>query len=127
MSTLCANDNLPLHAADSSATRGDCLPKQAPPGAYRPFPTQALQGVMRRFVEQAAALGCDPACVALPALAAYSARIGASRALELKPGWTEPCALWTVVVAEAGSRQSAALRQATEFLWREQAELLHSH
>ena len=104
------------------------LPCQAPAAIpYRPFPTHALPGVLRRFVEQAAAvLGCDAACIALPALAAYTARIGATCELQLKPGWSEPCVLWTAVVAEPGALPSAALRLATDFLWQQQADLVHS-
>ncbi|MEQ8848825.1 DUF3987 domain-containing protein [Botrimarina sp.] len=77
------------------------------PLLYRPFPTALLPGAMRRFVDEAAAaFGCDPAMVALPALAAAAGAIGATRTLRLKRTWYEPAVLWCVVVAPSGAMKS---------------------
>jgi hypothetical protein len=66
--------------------------------------------VLRRFaVEGAAAIGCDPAFVALPLLAALAAAVGNSRRVELKRGWTEPAVVWTCLVGESGQFKSPAL------------------
>src|SRR5262249_3623725 len=92
---------------------------------YRPFPSEALPSGMRRHVEQSAdALGCDPAAVALPALAAFAALVGNTRVLQLKGTWSEPCVLWTAVVGEPGSLKSAALQQAAGFMLQQQRQLL---
>jgi hypothetical protein len=82
---------------------------------YRPFPVEALPPVVRELVEAAAAaIGCDPALVALPALATVAGAIGNSRAVVLKKGWAEPSCLWAATVAESGSHKSPAFAAATK-------------
>ncbi len=80
---------------------------------YEPFPTDALPEPLRAFVEAGeAAAGCDPALIALPALAALASAIGNSRRLRLKRTWKVPPNLWTLTVAESGSQKSVGYRMA---------------
>jgi hypothetical protein len=76
-------------------------------GPYKPFPIDALPSVLGDYVgAAAAAIGCDPALVALPALAVAAAAIGNSRSIRLKKGWTEPAVIWAVTVAPSGELKS---------------------
>src|SRR5438132_589252 len=76
-----------LMTTESSIDTSATLAPAAQP--YQPFPTQSLPDAMRPFVEQSAAsLGCDPAAVALPALAAFASLIGNTRVLQLKSNWS---------------------------------------
>jgi hypothetical protein len=77
--------------------------------------------------ESAAAIGCDPALVALPLLAALAAAIGNSRRLTLKGDWTEPALLWCVTVVESGTRKSPALDAALRFARERQATAFAEH
>jgi hypothetical protein len=57
---------------------------------YRPFPVDALPALIQQYVCQGAtALGCDPAYLALPALAVAAGVIGYTRVLRLKRTWRE--------------------------------------
>src|SRR5262249_35147262 len=92
---------------------------------YQPFPLRALPEPLREYVRQAAlALGCDPAYVALPALAVVASLIGNARAIRLKRDWSEPSVLWTVVVGDSGTLKSPAYRTATWPLFQLQRQLL---
>ena len=54
--------------------------KSAEHRMYQPFPVDALPEAIRGYVMAAArAIGCDPAFVALPLLAALAAAIGNTR------------------------------------------------
>ena len=75
-----------------------------------PAPVDALPEPMRSLAaEGAAAIGCDPAMIAAPALAVAAGAIGRSLAVEVKEGWREHATLWTAVVAGSGSAKSPAL------------------
>ena len=88
--------------------------KVSAPKPYLPFPVDALPTALRELAEAgAASLGCDPAFVALPALSAAAGLVGNARRLALKSGWTEPCVVWTAVVAESGSLKTPAFGLAT--------------
>jgi hypothetical protein len=94
----------------------------SPPASYRAFPGDALPEPARGFVTAGAkAIGCDPAMVALPLLAAIASAIGATYRILLKPTWSEPSVLWCVVVAESGSHKSPAQDMALRPLRRLQA------
>src|SRR5262249_59963765 len=59
--------------------------------AYRPFPLHTLPPVLCDVVPATAeAIGCDPALIAIPALAVVAGCIGNARAVVLKRGWIEP-------------------------------------
>jgi hypothetical protein len=80
---------------------------------YQPFPVELLPPVIGDFVHKGAvALGCDPACLALPALAVIASAIGNTRTLRLKDGWDEPSVIWSAVVGDSGPPISTAYRKA---------------
>jgi DNA polymerase I-like protein with 3'-5' exonuclease and polymerase domains len=86
---------------------------------YRPFLIDALPEPLRRYcVEAAAALGCDVAYVAVPALAVCGGLIGNRRRVRLKSGWTEPSVLWMAVVADSGTVKSPAHEKAVAPVWK---------
>jgi len=79
----------------------------AVPRPYVPFPVDALPPPLVPFVRAvAAAIPCDPAAVALPALVVCGAAVGAARVLELKRSWVEPPLVWGALVARSGSVKS---------------------
>lgn len=89
---------------------------------FRPFPVDALPGPVCSFVAAGAkAIGCDLSYVALPMLTALAAAISATRRIELKPGWAEPCVIWTATVGEIGTLKSPATGLALGALQRLQA------
>lgn len=95
-----------------------------PPVAFVPFPVNALPAPLRPFVrELAAALPCDPANVALPAVAACAAAVGMARVLWIKRSWVEPPILWVAVVAPSGSVKSPPVEHAMAPLSRIDLEL----
>jgi hypothetical protein len=88
---------------------------------YRPFPVEALPEPIAEYVRQAAAaLGCDPAYVAPPVVAAVASAIGNTRTIRLKRGWTEPSVIWSVTVGESGTLKSQAYYAAVGYLFRVQ-------
>jgi hypothetical protein len=91
-----------------------------------PFPVEVLPAVLRRYVlEGAAALPCPPDYVAVPLLTVAGASIGASRALEVKPGHIQRASLYTGVVASPGSGKSPAQEWTTGTV-HEAEEQLHA-
>jgi DNA polymerase-1 len=95
------------------------------PEPYRPFPVDALPEPIRSFVVQgAAALGCDPAYLALPALSAAGALIGNSRILRLKRTWNEVAVIWTCIVGDSGTLKSPAVSAVLSPLYQLQKRLL---
>lgn len=75
--------------------------------AYQPFPLSALPPVLRDYVDaSSAAIGCDAALVALPALAVTMSAIGNSRAIQLRRGWSEPAVLWSITIMRSGGGKS---------------------
>jgi len=95
---------------------------------YWPFPVDVLPKPLRGFVaEGATALGCEPAFVALPLLAACGAAIGNSRVLQLKRGWVEPPVLWAVLVGESGTVKSPAQDLALGAVERRQSAAVAHH
>jgi hypothetical protein len=102
-------------AGTPKATAPGTAPRVVPP--YREFPLDTLPPVFREYVtESAAALGCDPALVALPGLAALASSIGNSLSIRLKPGWTEPAVVWALTVADSSGLKSPALFKAVQHL-----------
>ena len=98
------------------------------PVAYQPFPVHVLPEPLRGTVNVgASALGCDRAFIALPLLSAAAAAIGNSRWIELKPGWREPPALWTALVAESGDLKTPAFKFAVRPLRERQLRTLRRH
>ncbi len=109
--------NLGCHAGAAA-----CVPE------YVPFPTDALPERLRTFVESAAeAIGCDPAFIALPAIAALASAIGNSRRFFVKGSWAVPPILWTLVIAESGSQKSTGFKKALEPIEERQAQAFRRH
>lgn len=94
-----------------------------PPTPYRPFPVDVLPPVLQNLAKHAAsALQCDPAAVALPALAVAASAIGTTRQLQIKSSWIEPPILWCLLLAESGEKKSPAMDVAMWPLKRLQVE-----
>lgn len=89
--------------------------------SYQSFPLAALPPVIREYID-AAAIGCEPALVALPALAVSAGCIGNSRALRLKKGWSEPAIVWALTVAPSGAQKTPAFAAAVDPLMAIQME-----
>lgn len=80
---------------------------------FEPFPVDALPEPVRSFVVAGGkSLGCDASFVALPVFAMLGAAVGNSRRLLIKPGWTAPPIVWSVIVGNSGSCKSPALELA---------------
>ncbi|HYW80500.1 MAG TPA: DUF3987 domain-containing protein, partial [Thermoguttaceae bacterium] len=89
---------------------------------YEPFPVDALPEPINGFVRAGSkAIGCDQSFVAVPLLAGLGSAIGATKRIELKPGWTEPAVVWSGIVGESGTMKSPALSLALGPLKRLQA------
>jgi DNA polymerase I-like protein with 3'-5' exonuclease and polymerase domains len=85
---------------------------------YRPFPLKALPSPLREYVEHGSrALRCDPAYLALPGLAVCAGLIGDSRAIRLRPTWTEPCVVWATPVSGSGTMKSPGFKLVVNPLW----------
>jgi DNA polymerase I-like protein with 3'-5' exonuclease and polymerase domains len=84
----------------------------------QPFPVEALPLPLQEYVRQGAlALGCDPAYLALPALAVAASVIGNTRTIRLKRTWTEPAVVWAAVVADSGGLKTPAYLLAVQYLF----------
>lgn len=91
---------------------------------WKPFPVTALPPVIKKFVEEgAASIGCDPAAIALPLLAALASAIGNTRRLKIKQGWLALPVLWMVLLGKSGSQKSPAFRFAMEPVSRVKSEM----
>jgi hypothetical protein len=110
----------------SYVSRRTKKPQKLP--AYQPFPLTALPPVLRDYVDASArAIGCDPAQVALPALAVMGACIGNSRALQVKKGWTEPPVIWATLISDSGKQKSPAHDAAVDPLNQIQMDLVDKY
>jgi DNA polymerase I-like protein with 3'-5' exonuclease and polymerase domains len=108
-------------------TAGPATKPIQPPPPYRPFPVEALPEPIRSFVIQgAAALGCDPVYLALPALSIAAAFIGNTREIRLKRDWHEPSVIWSAIVGDSGTLKSPALKMVAGPVYRMQKELIES-
>lgn len=95
---------------------------------YRSFPLAALPEPVRGYVDAcAAAVGCDPAYVALPLLSTLAAAVGNTRRILLKRGWAEPAILWTAIIGESGTAKSPAIDHAREYPRRRQSQARKRH
>lgn len=100
---------------------------EADPGAVIPlrrrlaFPLAALPDTVAAFVEEAAAaMQISEGMVATLCLGCLAGAIGASRAIEVKPGWIELPMIWAAAVCEPGQGKSPTLEAVAQPLrWRE--------
>jgi 5S rRNA maturation endonuclease (ribonuclease M5) len=96
--------------------------------AYAPFPVDVLPAAVGDYIRAgAAALGCDPAFIAQPLLAALASAIGNTRRIQLKRTWREPSVLWTGTVAPSGTLKSPAQELALGPVNRRLRDLLRAH
>jgi hypothetical protein len=114
------------HQAGPAPASGDdapgLAPRQVPP--YKPFPVSALPPIVREYTEaSAAAIGCDPALVAVPALPVLAGCIGNSCVVRLKHGWIEPSVIWAATLAPSGKLKTPAWAAAQDPLVEYQCEL----
>jgi hypothetical protein len=126
-SAITASTPLPLRTPPAPKAEARRTPSKKPsrPVAYIPFPVDVLPEPCRRFVvEGAAAIGCDPAFVALPLLAALASAIGNARRVELKRSWTEPAVVWDAIVGDSGTLKSPALDLALQSVRERQSAAL---
>jgi hypothetical protein len=87
--------------------------------SYKPFPVNVLPEAVRNYVSAAsAAIGCDPAFVALPLLGSLARAIGNSRVIRLKATWTESAIIWVAIVGKSGTHKTPAIQAGTQFLQR---------
>lgn len=97
-------------AKDESGGAGEEKGHARLPEPWIPFPADLLPAPLRELVTAGAkAIGCDPAFIALPSLAASASLIGNAYRIEVKPTWQEPSIIWASVVAESGTLKSPAL------------------
>ena len=95
---------------------------------WQSFPVGSMPSPVARFVrEGAAAIGCDPAYIALPLLAALGSCIGNTRRIRLKASWAEPAVLWCVIVGDSGTLKSPALDMALHQVHLQQKQLTGEH
>lgn len=95
---------------------------------YAPFPVESLPQPFQSFVrDAAAAIGCDPAFIALPVLTAAAAAVGNTRRLIIKRGWFVPPIIWTAVVGESGTAKTPAFRLAIEPIRDRQSKAIAIH
>lgn len=88
-----------------------------------PFPVKSLPKVMANYVtEGAEVIGCDPAYIALPLIAAVGRAIGNKRVIRLKRTWTEPPIIWAAVISDSGEHKTPAQKLASRFLQERQNE-----
>ncbi len=110
-------------------SQGDAEPWERPiplgdVPSVAPFPEQVLPASLATFVREAAcALACPTDYIGVPLLTIAGAAIGASRALEIKPGWQERPCLYAAIVAPPGSAKSPALKLMSSPVYAKQARL----
>ncbi len=91
------------------------------------FPTHALPGVLRDWVEAESLATQTPADLAgLLALAVCSSTIARRVVVEPRPGWEEPVNLYVAVLLEPGNRKSAVFSDATRPLCELETELIEA-
>jgi hypothetical protein len=97
--------------------------------AYKSFPINVLPEVVRNFVfAAAAAIGCDPAFIALPLLGSLARAIGNRRLICLKPGsWTEPAIIWAAIVGKSGTHKTPAIQAGTGFLQQRETKAIEEY
>jgi len=95
---------------------------------YVPFPVDALPDAAAELVVDAArAIGCDEAFVVMPLLAVLGSAIGTTRQVEPKPGWKRWPIIWTVIVAESGSKKSPGADVTLDLVRDREADLHEEH
>ena len=95
--------------------------RQMPP---TPFPVDALPAPVAALVRAgAAAVDCDEAYVAVPALSALAGALGNALWAEVKRSWREPPVVWTATVAQSGGGKSPGMGHALAPIYRAERAL----
>jgi DNA polymerase I-like protein with 3'-5' exonuclease and polymerase domains len=124
-------DRKPSPIARATAP-GKATPRYRPLPPYQPFPVEALPSPIAAYVREGALAlcapadtgeGCDPAYLALPALAVVASVIGNTRTIRLKRTWEEPAVVWSVIVGDSGTLKSPAYQKAVDHLFHLQRHL----
>lgn len=95
-----------------------------------PFPMDALPPELAAFAaSRAAAIGCDPAAIAMACLSALSVALDGRSRLRMKKhdGWYVPPSLWVALIGASSARKSPAMRVAWAPLERRQAAALRAY
>lgn len=114
-------DDQPASAAGWDSDPTPVTPRRLVP----PFPVDALPSWVADMVLAVAEFTQTP--LDLPgclALAALSTAAGGRAEVEIRPGWHEPCNLYTVVAMPPGSRKSAVFAAMTAPLLEAEAQLV---
>jgi hypothetical protein len=118
----------PQPSVNGSGPEPNIEPDPPELSTYQPFPLAALPQPTRDYVDaDSAALGVDPAFVALPVLCALAGAIGNSRRLQLKKSWEEPSIVWAGVIGESGTQKSPGLVAGKRFPLRRQKAAFKRH
>jgi hypothetical protein len=87
------------------------------------FPMETLPQFMADYIDSSSIqISCPPDFIVMPLLTIIGAAIGNNYRIEIKEGWQESSRLWTAVVAPPGTRKSDALKKASKWILRKQAE-----
>jgi hypothetical protein len=118
----------PANLTEESGSKTDAPQTIRTVEPYTAFPVSELPAPFSAFVVQtAAALGCDPAFVALPGLSALASAIGNTRTIMLKRGWYEPSVVWTAIIGDSGTLKSPAFHRTVGPLFTHQKALIEEH
>ncbi|GAA1858778.1 hypothetical protein GCM10009836_43770 [Pseudonocardia ailaonensis] len=114
-------DHLPAPAAGWESDPTPLTPRRLVP----PFPVDALPSWVGDMVLAVAEFTQTPLDLAgCLALAALSTAAGGKAEVEIRPGWREPCNLYTVVAMPPGSRKSAVFAAMTAPLLEAERQLV---
>jgi hypothetical protein len=92
------------------------------------FPLATLPASLAHFVKAVAlARNCPVDFAAVPLLVLAGSAIGASRALQIKPGWQERPCLYAAVIGPPGSAKTPALKAVAGPVYAEQSRRLASY
>ncbi len=110
--------------ASTDATSFASQVPEVPEPLIPAFPLAVFPRPIRDYIQEyAEAMGVPPGLIAVPMLASLASAIGSSRVVEIKESWTEPCVIWTAIVAPPGSLKSPSLSKALRGPRRRQSQL----
>ena len=95
---------------------------------HQPIPVGLFPEPVRSYIVQGAeAIGCDPSYIALPVLSMLAGAIGNTHEVQAKPGWVEPCVIWSCIVGKSGTCKSPAIGHAFAPLEKIQTQLFATY
>jgi len=98
------------------------------PDQYPRFPVEVLPVSIADFIRNAAkAINCHETFVALPLLTGFASAVGNSRVIEIKPGWQEPCIVWTGIVGVSGTGKTPGMKTALAPVFERQTQMFLDH